>query len=151
MIGSREQDPPPVGRGAHLILYDGVCGLCNRVNQFVLPRDPDGIFDFASLQSDTGRAFVTRFGGNPDELNTMFVVADYRSTAPSLLPRSRAALFIMRRLGAPWRWLAVLDVLPRALLDAGYALVARNRYRFFGRHDRCILPSPRDRQRFIDV
>jgi predicted DCC family thiol-disulfide oxidoreductase YuxK len=135
----------------HLILYDGVCGLCNRLNQFVLRRDRRGTFDFASLQSGTGRTVLRRFGRDPQDLNTFYVVTNYRSESPALLSKSRASLFLMKELGGPWRWFELLGVLPTALLDRGYDLVARNRYRFFGRYESCLMPGAEHRTRFIDV
>jgi predicted DCC family thiol-disulfide oxidoreductase YuxK len=140
----------PAG-GQSLVLYDGVCGLCNRANQFILARDPRGVFDFASLQSQVGRATLVRFHRNPDDMNTFFVVVDYRGGAPVLLAKARAALFVMKALGAPWRWLAVVGVLPDAILDRGYDLLARNRYRLFGRYESCVMPTAEYKRRFIDV
>ena len=138
-------------RGEHLILYDGVCGLCNRLNQFVLRRDGRGIFDFASLQSGVGRAFLRRFGKNLEDLNTFYVVMRYRSESPALLSKSRASLFLIKELGGAWRWFGLFGVLPTALVDQGYDLVARNRYRFFGRYESCLMPSAEYKTRFIDV
>lgn len=139
---------PPVGE--HLILYDGVCGFCNRMNQFVLKRDPHAVFAFASLQGAAARPVLRRWGANPEDLNTFYVVANYRSEAPELLLKATAALFVIARLGVPWRWLGFVRVLPRALLDRLYDLAARNRYRFFGKYGSCRLPSGEHRKRFID-
>jgi predicted DCC family thiol-disulfide oxidoreductase YuxK len=139
------------GGGEHLILYDGVCGLCNRLNTFVLPRDAEGVFDFASLQSATGQSLLKRFGRNPEDLNTFYVVTSYRSESSVLLSKAEAGLFVMKALGVPWRWLGLFRVLPIRSLNAAYDLVARNRYRLFGRHETCLLPSAEYRSRFIDV
>ena|SRR5207247_8192129 len=95
-------------RGEHLVLYDGVCALCNRLNNFVLPRDNRGVFDFASLQSAMGRSALQRFGRNPDDLNTFYLVTNYRSESSALLSKASAALFVMKKLGDPWRWLGLL-------------------------------------------
>jgi predicted DCC family thiol-disulfide oxidoreductase YuxK len=151
MIGMAQALPRASTAGQHLILYDGVCALCNRLNQFVLPRDPGGLFDFASLQSETGRSIVRRFGRNPDDLDTFYVVADYRTGSPALLSKAYAGLFVMKMVGPPWSWLGALRLLPRALLDWGYDLTARHRYRLFGRYDSCLLPRPEYRDRFIDA
>lgn len=137
--------------GEHLILYDGVCGLCNRLNQFVLPRDPEGVFLFASLQSAVGRSILQGFGRNPDDLNTFFVVKNHRSASPALMSKSGAALFVAKTLGAPWRWLGIFAVFPSTLLDWGYDLIARNRYRLFGRSATCWLPRPEYKNRFLDA
>jgi predicted DCC family thiol-disulfide oxidoreductase YuxK len=83
------------------------------------------VFDFASLQSRVGRDLLTRFDRNPDDLNTFYVVADYRGGAARLLSKARAVLFVMKALRAPWRWLGVFDLLPNVVLDRGYGLIAR--------------------------
>jgi predicted DCC family thiol-disulfide oxidoreductase YuxK len=150
MTDSARHAPAP-RRGEHLVLYDGVCGLCNRLNQFVLERDPSAVFDFASLQSAAGRSALQRFGRNPDALDTFYVVANYRSESAALLAKARAALFVARTLGGGWAWLRTFGVLPEALLDRGYDLIARHRYRFFGRYESCLMPSAEYTARFIDV
>ncbi len=142
----------PASGARHLVLYDGVCGLCNRLNQFLLPRDPTAQFAFASLQSETARSILSRFGKTTEELSTFYVVADFRSDTPRLLARSRAALFVVKTLGGVWRWAGLLlSVLPVPLLDLAYDAIARNRYRLFGRYDSCLAPTPEYRQRFLDV
>jgi len=94
---------------------------------------------------------VKRFGRNPDDLETFYVVSNYRAGSPTLLTKAEAGLFVMKLVGPPWSWLGLLRVFPRALLDCGYDLIARNRYRVFGRYDTCLLPRPEYRKRFIDV
>ena len=134
----------------HLILYDGVCGLCNRLVAFVLARDPGGVFHFAALQGPLGRKIVEKHGGRPDALDTFYMVRDYRSVSPVLLGRAQAALAVATELGAPWSWVSVCGVLPDALLNSGYDLIARHRYRIFGRLESCPLPKPEYRARFDD-
>jgi predicted DCC family thiol-disulfide oxidoreductase YuxK len=141
---------PSGSRGDHLVLYDGVCGLCNRLTQFILAHDRRRIFDFASLQSEVGRAQVARFGGDPDNLTSFYVVSDYRQAAARLRARSRAALFVAGALGWPWNAAGMLGVLPTAVLDPLYNLVARHRYQVFGQMDQCTIPKPEYRSRFID-
>jgi predicted DCC family thiol-disulfide oxidoreductase YuxK len=137
--------------GRHLVLYDGVCGLCNGVVRFVLTRDRGEVFDFASLQSRTGRSWLQRFDHDPDALDTLVVVTDYGSDAAAARFKSEAALHIASALGLPWRSSALLRVIPRPIRDLLYDLVAATRYRVFGRHNTCPLPSPQERRRFIDV
>jgi predicted DCC family thiol-disulfide oxidoreductase YuxK len=141
---------PSEARGAHLVLYDGVCGLCSHLLQFLLARDRRAAFDFASLQSATGRAIVERAGGNPLELTSFYVFANYRTPSAQMLTKGRAALFVANELGWPWKSMCMLRVLPSGLLDRAYDLVARNRYRVFGRHEQCLLPRPEFRSRFVD-
>ena len=140
----------PVVEGTHLVLYDGVCGLCNRLLQFLFKHDRRAVFRFASLQSPVGRATVARFGGNPDELTTFYLVADYRTDRARMVNKSRAALFVARELGWPWRAVTVMAVLPKPVLDRVYDAIARSRYRLFGRVEHCVIPTPELRRRFID-
>lgn len=128
-----------------------MCGLCNRLNVFLLTRDVEGGFVFASLQSQTGQSLLQRFGEATGDLTTFYVVTNYRSESPALLSKSRAALFVVSRLGGFWPALGTFGVLPTAMLDAVYDLIARYRYRFFGRDETCPVPAPEHRQRFIDI
>jgi predicted DCC family thiol-disulfide oxidoreductase YuxK len=132
------------------VLYDGVCVLCNRLLQFLLKHDRRAVFTFASLQSDAGKAMVARLGGDPDELTSFYVVADYRGNHARILSRSRAALFVAGELGWPWKGAALMRVLPTAMLDRVYDVVARTRYRLFGRFEHCTIPPAEYRRRFID-
>lgn len=140
----------PQPPGAHLALYDGVCGLCNRLLLFVLKHDRPAVFNFASLQSDIGKTLVARWGGDPDELTTFYVIADFRTPNARFLTKSDAALFVVVQLGWPWKALGAAAVLPRVLRNRVYDLIARSRYRIFGKFEQCLLPSPEVRGRFID-
>src|SRR6476659_9445425 len=125
MVASPAQPPSPA-QGAHLVLYDGVCGLCSRLLQFLLRHDHRAVFNFASLQSATGKAMVARWGGNPDELTSFYVLANYRTGDARMLSRSSAALFVAGELGWPWKRAALMRVLPRAILDRVYDGVAQS-------------------------
>jgi predicted DCC family thiol-disulfide oxidoreductase YuxK len=146
MVGPVTQE-----NGQHLILYDGVCGLCNRGVGQILPRDPRGVFHFASLQSELARSLLRRYGRNPDLLDTIYVITGYNTESTELLSRGRAALFVIGRLETPWRFLRVFGVLPTLVLDAGYSLIARLRYRLFGKYDACRMPDSRYAGRFLDL
>jgi predicted DCC family thiol-disulfide oxidoreductase YuxK len=93
---------------------------------------------------------VEQLGGNPGELTTFAVVADYRTRSAHVLTKSDAALFVARELGWPWKAMRVLALVPKGLRDRTYDLVARRRYGMFGRYDRCLVPRPEVRSRFID-
>jgi predicted DCC family thiol-disulfide oxidoreductase YuxK len=149
MTGSPTQ-LPSVAEGAHLILYDGVCGLCSRLVEFILKHDHRGVFTFASLQSATGRAIVERCAGNPDELTSFYVLANYRTGHARMFSRSSSALFVARELGWPWKVAVLMRVLPTAILDRVYDVVAQSRYRIFGRHEQCLAPRPEFRSRFLE-
>ena len=149
MAGEHPQARPGAG-GAHLVLYDGVCGLCNRLVQFLLEHDRRGVFSFAPFQGPTGKSVVGRSGGNPDDLTTFYVYADFRNPDARVLVKSDAALFVARELGWPWAALTAARVVPKVLRDALYDVVARTRYRVFGRYEQCVAPRPEFRGRFVD-
>jgi len=133
----------------HLILYDGVCALCNWLARFVLPRDRKDWFRYAPLQGETARGFLRTYGKNPDDLDTFYVIADYETGAPSMLDRDRAALFVLARLGFPWNLAVVFRIIPRFLRRPLYNLVARRRYKWFGKYDSCPLPAQEVRHKFL--
>jgi predicted DCC family thiol-disulfide oxidoreductase YuxK len=138
------------GQGVHLVLYDGVCGLCNRLLQFLIAVDHRAVFDFASLQSATGRAIVERAGGHPDDLNSFYVSANYRTPRARVITKGEAALFVVGELGWPWKLTGLMRALPSGWLDRVYDLVARNRYQVFGRHQQCLAPRQEFRNRFVE-
>jgi predicted DCC family thiol-disulfide oxidoreductase YuxK len=134
-----------------LVLYDGVCGLCNRLNQFLLKRDPRDRFRFASLQSDLAATLLKRHGVDSFDLNTVYVVLDYEEAGEQLLCRSDAIIYMLAQLEGVWKLAVLGRALPRFLRDGMYKLVARNRYRFFGKHESCMLPDPKQRHKFLEV
>jgi predicted DCC family thiol-disulfide oxidoreductase YuxK len=129
-----------------IILFDGVCNLCEGVVRFVVPRDQPGHFRFAPLQSPAGRALLERHGLSPDTLDT-FVLID----SSGCLTRSDAALALVARLAAPWSWLRWLRIVPLGVRDRVYDVVARNRYRWFGHKENCMVPGPELQARFLDA
>ena len=133
-----------------IILYDGVCGLCNCFVQFVLKRDHKDQFLFAALQSKFAHTVLERHGLNPDMLDTVYLVLDYGQPSETLLSRNDAATAVLKELGTFWRmWAKLLDSLPKKSRDWRYALVARNRYRFFGKYETCPLPLEKDSHKFV--
>jgi predicted DCC family thiol-disulfide oxidoreductase YuxK len=134
-----------------IVLYDGVCGLCNRLVKFILRRDGKAVFRFASLQSAFAAPILARHNVNPSDLDTVYVVTSHELPNEFLLSRSDAVLYVLKQLPGPWRALAfLLQPVPRLLRDAAYNAVARKRYRIFGRLEVCRLPSGQDRSRFLD-
>lgn len=135
--------------GRTLLLYDGVCGLCNHLVQFLIRRDRRDRLRFAALQSPLGRSLVRAAGGDPDELDTLYVICAGRR-GPEARVRSRAVLTAVGALGGIYRPVGWLRIVPAFILDPAYRVVARVRYRVF-RHDTCVLPAPDTRARFLDV
>lgn len=135
-----------------IILYDGVCGLCNRLVQFLLKHDREGHLQFASLQSDFADKVLSRHGLNAKDLDTVHVVENYDHPNERVLQRSDAILRAGRELGGFWSASSsVAKVVPRPLRDLVYRFVATNRYRVFGKYDSCMLPDANQRSRFLDV
>jgi predicted DCC family thiol-disulfide oxidoreductase YuxK len=134
-----------------ILLYDGVCGLCDRLVQFVLKRDARGKFRFAALQSEFAARVLRRHDVKPEELDTVYMVLDFELSGERLTARSDATICIFRELGGFWGVMAgLMRLVPRALRDWGYNRVARNRYRVFGKYDACVLPGEKYRERFLD-
>ena len=127
-----------------LVLYDGVCNLCAGAVRFVVRHDRAGVFRFASIQSPLGRDLYRRHGFDPETLASFMVISDGRAFV-----RSDATLEVLRRCGGLWACVAWLRWIPRAIRDPVYDLVARNRYRWFGRAETCLVPTPELRARFI--
>lgn len=128
-----------------IVLFDGVCNLCAGVVRFVAPRDRHGCFRFAPLQSPAGRQLLERHGLAPDALDTFVLVDGTRC-----LTRSDAAIALVTRLSAPWSWLRWLRLVPASVRDRVYDLVVRNRYRWFGRRETCMIPDAELRSRFLE-
>jgi len=134
-----------------ILFYDGVCGFCDRAVQFVLRHDTRQRFRFTPLQSGFAHTVLGRHGCKADALDTMYLLLDAGTPGEQLLSRSDGIVTLLRELGGGWKVLAALTrLLPRALRDRAYDRFARNRYRWFGRYDQCLLPPPAARARFLD-
>jgi predicted DCC family thiol-disulfide oxidoreductase YuxK len=133
-----------------VVLYDGICGFCNGVVQFLLPRDRRRRMWFAPLQSDLAAEVLARHGRTPSSEDTMYLVTGLGRPEERLAWKTEAALTLFAALGLPWRLAVALKILPRRLRDAGYDALARVRYRWFGKHERCVVPPAQWRQRFLD-
>jgi predicted DCC family thiol-disulfide oxidoreductase YuxK len=127
-----------------VILYDGVCVFCSRWIRFVAERDAERRFRFTAIQSEYGRRLAQAFGIDPEDPDTNAVVH-----GSSAYFKSDAALTVLSQLPG-WRWVRVLRAIPKALRDAVYNLVARNRYRIFGKYEECFVPDESFRARVIE-
>jgi predicted DCC family thiol-disulfide oxidoreductase YuxK len=137
--------------GRALLLYDGVCALCNGVVQFLLTHDRMDKFRYAPLQSSLGREMLARFGIHtfPDGV---MLLTDALTPVERLFQRSDAVAVALQLLGAPWRPAGrALAWLPHGLRDWSYGIIARFRYRLFGRYDTCPVPPPEQRNRLLGV
>lgn len=123
-----------------IVLFDGVCNLCNGAVQFMLARDPEGRFRFASLQSEAANKLLGP--GRPEET---IILLDGGKT----FTKSGAALRIARKLRFPWPLLSVFLLIPAPVRDLIYDWIARNRYRWFGKREACMIPTADIRDRFL--
>jgi predicted DCC family thiol-disulfide oxidoreductase YuxK len=127
-----------------VVLFDGVCNLCNSSVNFVIDHDPAGYFKFASLQSEEAGVLLAQHGLDAGYLDSIILLEEGR-----LYRNATAALRIARRLSGAWPLLYAFIVVPRPVRDRVYGWVARNRYRWFGKRDQCRLPTAELRERFL--
>lgn len=131
--------------GRDIVLFDGVCNLCNGAIDFILERDPAGHFAFASLQSEAGQEVLSAYGLSTRDFNTVILVQEGK-----VYKKSRAALQIAGKLKGGWKLLQAFKIVPSFVGDTVYDFIARNRYRFFGKRETCRLPTPQIRSRFLE-
>ena len=121
-----------------LVLFDGVCNLCNGTVDFILKRDRKNQFRFAALQSETGEAIRKKFSIS-DEIDSVVLIHKEK-----VFYESDAALEIARLLPAPWKWAVVFKIVPLSWRNVVYRWIARNRYRWFGKKETCRIPTPEE-------
>lgn len=131
--------------GEPVILFDGVCNLCNGWVDFIINRDQAGLFRFAALQSSAGTRLLAAHGLAP-EMSSIVLIENEAAYSGST-----AVLRICTRLDGPLRYAGVFQVVPRKIRDAVYNLIARRRYRWFGRRASCRIPAPEIKARFLDT
>jgi len=131
--------------GEKILLFDGICNLCSGIVFFVIKRNSRGNIRFASLQSEKAGQYLAKFKLDPDKIKT-FVLIEYES----FYLKSDAALRLFKGLDGFWSVLYIFILLPKSLRDLIYDIVAGNRYRLFGKKEKCMVPTPDIRNRFID-
>lgn len=136
----------PLSFNHGVLLFDGVCNLCNGFINFIIDNDPDAYFRFGTLQREPARSFLWSAGYDPDVLDSVVLIED-----GTVYRRSDAALRVMQGLGFPWALLAAFQAVPRPLRDVVYRWIASNRYDWFGKRAQCRLPTPDLAIRFIDA
>lgn len=127
-----------------VILFDGVCNLCTGSVLFILKRDKEKRFLFASLQSDYGQELLKRYNLPTNTFNSFILYQDDK-----VLTRSTAALKMFQQLRG-WKWVKIFWIVPKFIRDAVYNLIARNRYKWFGQKSECWLPTPELKERFLE-
>ena len=128
-----------------VVLFDGVCNLCNGSVLFIIKRDAQSKLKFASLQSEYGEEQMKRFNLPPSALNSVLLIKNGR-----LFQKSNAALEIARMLDGMWPWMYAFKIVPIVIRDFVYDWIAKNRYRWFGKKDGCMIPTPQMKARFVN-
>ena len=132
-------------RASHIILFDGVCVLCESSVRFIIKRDKAGLFKFAPAQSKAGRQLQLDLGLDAMASQTLILIKH-----GEVYYRSDAALEIAGALSGPWKLLSLFKTIPRCLRDPVYNGIARRRYRWFGKKDSCMIPGDSFKQRFLE-
>jgi predicted DCC family thiol-disulfide oxidoreductase YuxK len=128
-----------------IILFDGVCNLCNRSVQFIIRRDKKNRFRFAAIQGKTGQSLMQQFQLTQNEINSFLLIEGQK-----IYTRSTAALRVFRQLGGLWSILYVFIIVPPFIRDVIYNWVARNRYKWYGKRDACMIPSDELKSKFLE-
>lgn len=137
---------PDINQLTHpVILFDGVCNLCSRVVQFIIKRDRKNVFRFASLQSDFGNSVLQKFNLPADVFDSFIV---YK--AGKIYTKSTGALLVAKNLSGAWPLLYVFIFVPSFIRNSVYEVIARNRYKWFGKKEACWLPTPALGIKFLD-
>lgn len=128
-----------------IIYFDGVCNLCNWSVRLIIKNDKEGIFSFASLQSDFAKKHLLYLNGQDIKFDSVVY-----QNGEVVLIKSEAVFQIVNDFGGIWKGLAVFRVIPQSWLDGLYDVIAKNRYRWFGKMDQCMVPTPEIQSRFLD-
>ncbi|WP_047153429.1 thiol-disulfide oxidoreductase DCC family protein [Aneurinibacillus tyrosinisolvens] len=127
-----------------IILFDGICNFCNQSVQFIIKKDPKGYYKFASLQSDIGQKLLEKYK-IPHDIDSIILIDN-----EEYYVKSSAALHICRNLEGIWKLFYLLVIIPRPIRDFFYEIIAKNRYKWFGKRESCMLPAPGIKERFLE-
>jgi len=129
-----------------IILFDGVCNLCNNAVNFIIEHDKKDVFRFASLQGEIGKKLTTERGIEPEVIDSIVLI----EPGVAYYQKSTAALEISKELSGGYSFLSYLSIFPEVIRDGIYDLIANNRYKWFGKKDACMIPTPELKAKFLD-
>lgn len=135
-----------LGNNKYLILFDGVCNLCNSSVQFVIKRDKKDMFRYAALQSDIGQQIIEKFNIDTSKTDSIILYSNEKG----VFYKSTAALKIASKLGFPTNILGLFLIIPEAIRNIVYDFIARNRYKWYGRKEHCMIPTPELKSKFLE-
>jgi len=127
-----------------VILFDGVCNLCNNAVQFIIRHDPDEKFLFASLQSEFGQQLMKHYNLPLENFNSFILLQNNK-----VFNKSTGALKVAKQIKGSWKLLYIFIIVPKFIRDAVYTWIANNRYKWFGKKDACMIPTPQIKARFL--
>ncbi|MDZ7898733.1 MAG: thiol-disulfide oxidoreductase DCC family protein [Arcicella sp.] len=133
-----------IPQNTQIILFDGVCNFCNSSINFIIDHDPEKNFKFAPLQSEFGQAILKQFNKNTEDFDSVILLKNSQ-----LYQKAEAAVEVTKHLSGAWKYLAVFGILPTFFLNFFYDIIAKNRYKIFGKSEICRIPTPELRERFI--
>lgn len=128
----------------NIILFDGVCNFCNSSVNLIIDKDKDNKFKFAALQSDAGIELQKKFGLDPDDLKTFILVEGNK-----YFTKTTAALRVARDLKFPWNLSYIFIIIPPFIRNIAYNIIAKYRYKWFGKRDACRIPAPEEKAKFL--
>jgi len=134
-----------VNNNKPIVLFDGVCNLCNQVVQFIIKRDKKKRFLFASLQGKTGQEVLKKFNLSSTDFDSFIVLE-----GDKIYTRSTAALRMLKQMRGRWKFLYGFIIVPRFIRNGVYDWIARNRYKWYGKRNECMIPRPDLKERFLD-
>ena len=126
-----------------IILFDGECNFCDKSVQFIMARDKNARFSFTSLQSEIGKQLLVQYDA-PEDLDSFVLIENGR-----FYTQSSAALRVCKSLDGAWKFLVAFLIVPKPVRNFFYTILAKNRYKWFGKKDQCMLPSKEQRKRFL--
>lgn len=127
-----------------IILFDGICNLCNSSVNFIIDRDIKNVFKFASLQSEPGQQLLNKFILNSTEFNSVILI-----DGKKFYTKSTAVLKIVKEFSFLWKFIYIFIIVPRPVRNFIYDIIANNRYKWFGKKDSCRIPSPELKEKFL--
>lgn len=127
-----------------VIIFDGICNFCNFWVNFILDRDKKNTFLFSAVQSDSAKTLLKKYNRDSEDIDTFILITD-----KGCFERSTAGLLVLKELSGLWKFLFALIIIPKIIRDPVYNVIAKNRYKFFGKSEACRIPTPDERDKFL--
>ena len=133
-----------INNNAQIILFDGVCNLCNGLVRFIIKRDPEAKFRFASLQSESGQSILYKLGLDQSNFDSVIYIK-----GDNYFIKSSAGLNVLNDIGGIWKMFFLFIIIPKFIRDFFYDIISKSRYKIFGKRESCMIPTSEIKQRFL--